>query len=364
MPSTAFPVPKTSIVVMTAVVSILLCPATTVRASAPVYGYEVINVYPHDEAAFTQGLITQDNFFYEGTGRNGESSLRKVEVETGLVLKQYDVPDEYFAEGVTTLRDTIFQLTWRDSVAFTYVEGMDTFELIDTLPYEWDGWGLTHNGTHLIASDGSSTIRFLDPGTLSEVSQIQVNDDGDPVTLLNELEYVQGRIYSNVWFSDRIAVVDPASGLVESWLDLGGLRDSVSHDPEADVLNGIAYEPIGTRLFVTGKYWPKLFEIDVPTLQSSGVDDVVSLSAEGSLRSFPNPCSRQTHLTYRTQGEAPVSLRIFDIQGRLVRTLVDGRRGAGEHTVLLNVAGLPAGTYLARFMSGETAETKKVLVIQ
>lgn len=342
----------------------LLCLAASVHAAAPVYGYEVINVYPHDEAAFTQGLIIADGFFYEGTGMFGESSLRKVEVQTGIVLKQHDLPEEYFGEGVTALRDTIYQLTWRDSLGLVYVEG-DTFELIETFVYPWDGWGLTHNGTHLIASDGSSRIRFLDPHTREVMSEIQVRDDGDPVVFLNELEYIQGRIYSNIFFSDRIAVIHPASGDVEAWLDLGGLRDSVSSHPEADALNGIAYQKEGIRLFVTGKLWPKVFEIDVETLQPSGVEDVASHLSDGHslLRSYPNPCSRRTHFTFSAPGEASVSLRLFDIRGRLVRTLVAGERRTGSHTVSLDVSGLPAGTYFVRFVFGHFSQTGKVLVV-
>jgi glutaminyl-peptide cyclotransferase len=348
------------IAAIAAAILALLYPAgASVEASAPVYGYEVVHVYPHDDGAFTQGLIFGNGFFYEGTGLYGESSLRKVEVETGIVLKRHDLPEEYFGEGITALRDTIYQLTWKDSLGFAYTEG-DTFELIETFPYSWHGWGLTHDGTHLIASDGTSTIRFLDPGTRDEVYQIQVHDDGEPVAFLNELEYIQGRIYSNIIYLDRIAVIEPSSGVVEAWLDLGGLRDSVSSHPSADALNGIAFEPEETRLFVTGKRWPKLFEIDVVLLHPSGTEEIASTPV---LRTFPNPCRRRTHLTFRVPQESPVSLRIFDIQGRLVRTLVDGGRGVGEHAVALDVGGLSSGTYIVRLVSGEMMETVKILVV-
>jgi glutaminyl-peptide cyclotransferase len=364
LPSSAFTRPRISSATTT-ILALLCLSGASADASAPVYEYEVVGVYPHAVEAFTQGLIFADSSFYEGTGLYGESSLRKVEVETGIVLKQRDLPAQYFGEGITALRDTIYQLTFTNHVGFTYVE-RDTFELIETFPYAWSGWGLTHNGTQLIASDGTSTIRFLDPHTREEISSIQVQDDGVPVTRLNELEYIQGKIYSNVWFSNQVAVIDPVSGGVEAWLDLGGLRDSVAYYPQANVLNGIAFDPEETRLFVTGKRWPKLFEIDVVPLHPSGIEDATSLSLNVSpvLRSFPNPWSGRTQFTFELPGEGAVSLRIFDIGGRVVRTLVNGWRGAGEHAMTVDGGGLPPGAYFVTFVSEGVTETRKVVVLR
>jgi glutamine cyclotransferase len=339
--------------------------AVTVHATAPVYEYEVIASYPHDVDAFTQGLIVTGGFFYEGTGLYGESCLRKVEVETGDILKQIDLASAYFGEGVTALRDTIYQLTWVEHTAFSYVE-TDSFELIETSPYTWDGWGLTHDGTHLIASDGSSLLRFLDPRTLQQAYRIRVFDDGVAIDELNELEYIDGKVYANVWYSDRIAVIDPTTGFVDAWLDLGGLRDSVDYYPGANVLNGIAFEPAGGRLFVTGKYWPKVFEIDVPTLHGGILDEIADGTADGppALRCLPNPCSGRAFLAFAVPAEGPVSLRLFDSGGRLVRTLVDDRRAAGAHAVRLDAGGLPAGTYFVRLAAGETTRTGTVRLIR
>ncbi len=246
-------------------------------AAAPVYGYVVENTYPHDPEAFTQGLIYADGVLYEGTGLYGESSLRKVELETGTVLKRHDLPAQYFGEGITALQDTLFQLTWTNHVAFTFVE-RDTFALLEEFPYPWEGWGLTHDGTHLIASDGSPTLRFLDPHTREVISEIEVLDEGAPVSYLNELEYVQGKIYANVLTQNRIAVIDPSSGSVEAWLDMAGLRDSLAVGRTPGAFNGIAFDEEDVRLFVTGKRWPSLFAVDVPTLNHRPVISAISPS--------------------------------------------------------------------------------------
>lgn len=382
----------------------LFCPVgASVHASAPVFGYEVVHVYPHDRNAFTQGLIYANGFFHEGTGLYGGSSLRKVEVESGVVRMRHDLPPEIFGEGVTALRDTLYQITWQDHLGYSYVE-RDSFELIATWPYAWDGWGLTHDGTHLIASDGSSTIRFLDPRTRAETSQIQVLDDGVPVNYLNELEWVQGRIYANVLPGSRIAVIHPASGHVEAWIDLAGLRDSVSYDPQSNILNGIAFDPVETRLFVTGKRWPKLFEIDVPPLHGTGVPQGAGTRPGGrfGLRICPNPGSGRTRIAFsvpserraRTsagwedvrvsrgwhrdsatsrdglpydpglRGGSSVSLRVFDPRGRLVRTLLDGDGATGRRVVDLDLDDLTVGAYLVQIMSGEISETEKLLIVR
>jgi glutamine cyclotransferase len=346
------------------ILALLWLAGASIAEPAPTYGYEVVNVYPHEVDAFTQGLIVADSVFYEGTGLYGQSTLRKVDIETGTVLKQYNVSDEYFGEGITEFADTIYQLTYQEHVTFAYVES-DTFALVDSIPYAWEGWGLTHDGTHLIASDGSPTIRFLHPGTLEEVSQILVQDDGEPIHRLNELEYIEGKIYSNIWYRDEIAVVNPVSGDVEAWLDLAGLADSVADYPGANVLNGIAFDPEENRLFVTGKWWPKLFEIDVPTLSQSDVEEVLPSYDEPSrLRSYPNPSSQSIHLTFVLSGPAHVSIHVYDLRGRLVSTLLDERRPVGRSTVPLDVGGMNPGVYFARVASQGVSRTTKLVVVE
>jgi len=224
-------------------------------------GYRVVHTYPHDPQAFTQGLIYLDGRLYESTGLKGRSTLRMVDLKTGRVLQQVDVPDQYFAEGLAPWGSTLIQLTWQAHIAFVY--DRFSFRLLRTLHYDGEGWGLTEDGKHLIMSDGTATLRFFDPTTFREVGHIVVKDRGTPVTQLNELEYVRGQIYSNVWHSNRIARISPATGQVLGWIDLSGLlQPGEVTDPEA-VLNGIAYDAAHNRLFVTGKLWPKLFEIKV-----------------------------------------------------------------------------------------------------
>ena len=223
--------------------------------------YKIIHTYPHDSSAFTQGLVYLDGHLYESTGRNGLSTLRMVDLETGRVQQEIPVPSRYFAEGLTNWGSTLVQLTWQSQVAFVY--DRFSFRLLRTLHYDGEGWGLTQDGAHLILSDGSATLRFLDPTTFRVVRSITVKDSGAPVTELNELEYVHGQIYANVWHTDRIARISPATGKVLGWIDLSGLLPDSEHpDPEA-VLNGIAYDAAHDRLFVTGKLWPRLFEIKV-----------------------------------------------------------------------------------------------------
>ena len=237
-------------------------PAPLPTGSAPRYNYEIVNRYPHDPEAFTQGLLFRDGFLYESTGLNGRSSLRKVELETGRVVQRFDVDERYFAEGLADWNDRLIQLTWESNVAFVY--DFASFKQVGTFDYSGEGWGLTQDGTRLIMSDGSSTLRFRDPATFKETGQIAVRDGGLMVDDLNELEFVKGQIYANVWFVDSIAMIAPDSGLVTGWIDLRGLlpnRQAVG----ADVLNGIAYDAARDRLFVTGKLWPTLFEIRVIT---------------------------------------------------------------------------------------------------
>jgi glutamine cyclotransferase len=236
-------------------------PTTTPNklAATTVYTYEVVNTYPHDREAFTQGLIFVDGVLYEGTGRYGQSTLRRVDLETGEVSRLRRLPPQLFGEGITVFGDKIIQLTWHSRFGFVYDK--DTFELEQQFTYPTEGWGITHDGQRLIMSDGTSTLYFWDPETLAEIGQVQVYDENGPVIKLNELEYIKGEVYANVWQTNRIARVDPETGQVLGWIHLDGLLTAEDHSQPVDVLNGIAYDAGNDRLFVTGKLWPKLFEI-------------------------------------------------------------------------------------------------------
>lgn len=224
----------------------------------PTYGYQVVRSYPHDRAAFTQGLYVRDGFFYEGTGQLGQSGIRKVKIETGEVLQTRPLADHYFGEGIVEWQGSILQLTWQHGIGFVY--DAQTFEPKRTFTYKGEGWGITHDGTRLIMSDGTPQLRFLDPSTLKETGRITVRDPHGPVEKLNELEFVQGEIFANVWSTNRIARISPSDGRVTGWIDLTGLLPP-SERANADVLNGIAYDAAADRLFVTGKWWPRVFEI-------------------------------------------------------------------------------------------------------
>lgn len=224
--------------------------------------YRVIHTYPHDSKAFTQGLVFVDGHLYESTGLNGTSSLRMVDLPTGRVLQKYDVPAEYFAEGLTDWGSHLIQLTWREHKAFVY--DRFTFSLLQTFSYQGEGWGLTHDRTQLIMSDGTSYLRFLDPKTFREIKRIHVTDDaGRAVENLNELEYIHSEIYANIWGSDIIVRISPRTGRVLGRIDLSGIIDKRELTAPGAVLNGIAYDAAGHRLFVTGKLWPKLFEVKI-----------------------------------------------------------------------------------------------------
>jgi glutamine cyclotransferase len=238
-----------------------LTPIPTPATAIPIYTYTVLNTYPHDPEAFTQGLIWKGGLLYEGTGLRGRSSLRKVELETGEIVQLYELPPQYFGEGITIFGDRIYQLTWQSRIGFVYDK--DSFELLGEFQYSTEGWGITHDGERLIMSDGSATLHFLDPETLEEIGQVQVYDDSGPVIRLNELEYVEGEVYANIWQTDRVARIDPGTGRVTGWIDLSGLLGPEDYSPPVDVLNGIAYDAATDRLFVTGKLWPKLFEIAI-----------------------------------------------------------------------------------------------------
>jgi glutamine cyclotransferase len=231
------------------------------QGATPVDTYRVVNSYPHDPTAYTQGLIYRDGFLYESTGLNGRSSLRKVRLETGEVVQQRRVDQAHFAEGLADWKDQLVQLTWQSNVAFVYDRA--SFAPRRTLSYSGEGWGLTSDERRFILSDGTEQLRFLDPETFREIGRVTVTDGTRPVRDLNELEYIRGEVYANVWHTDRIARISPQTGKVTRWIDLRGLMSAGYRlDPEA-VLNGIAYDAAGDRLFVTGKLWPRLFEIQI-----------------------------------------------------------------------------------------------------
>src|ERR1043165_2664694 len=233
---------------------------TNANTAAPVkYGYEIVHIYPHDPGAFTQGLVFINGKLFEGPGQEGPSSLREVDLETGHVLKKVDVPEPYFAEGIALLNNKIYQLTWQHQIGFIY--NADTFEQVGKFNYTGEGWGLTTDGHSLILSDGSNRIRFLDPDSFQVTKTIAVLDGNLPVKKLNDLEYVNGEIYANIWHDNRIVTIDPQTGHINGWIDLTGLLPPGDVQDEEAVLNGIAYDQTGNRLFVTGKLWPRLFEI-------------------------------------------------------------------------------------------------------
>jgi glutaminyl-peptide cyclotransferase len=224
------------------------------------YSYKIVNTYPHDPNAFTQGLLWQNGFLYEGTGLEGHSSLRKVDLKTGKILQNYNLPARYFGEGITIFNDVIVQLTYKSQIGFVYDK--QTFKLLNQFSYPTEGWGLTSNGKQLIASDGTNTLYYLDPKTFKILSHTNVTDNGRPVFLINELEYIRGSIYANIWQSNEIVIISPDSGKVIGRIDLSGLLSSQQRE-KADVLNGIAYDAENKRLFITGKFWPNLFEINL-----------------------------------------------------------------------------------------------------
>lgn len=225
----------------------------------PQYSYKVMHSYPHDSGAFTQGLVYLNGFLYESTGINGRSSLRKVRLETGEVLQRIDLPPEYFGEGIAILRDEIVQLTWQSQKGFVY--GLSDFRLLREFSYIGEGWGLAAYGRDLLMSNGSAEIRVLDGSTLREQRRIKVREGNSLITQLNELEMVEGQVFANVWQTNRIARISPQSGEVLGWIDLRGLLSPMYRLQSDAVLNGIAYDPVRKRLFVTGKLWPSIFEI-------------------------------------------------------------------------------------------------------
>lgn len=256
------------IIIIVGVVIIATCLFTLVLLSdnpvefEPVqYTYDVVNVYPHDQSAFTQGLVFEEDMLYEGTGLYGHSTLRRADLETGIVTQIHDLPEQFFGEGITVFSDKIIQLTWKSGIGFVY--DINSFELLQEFEYPTEGWGITHDGNMLIMSDGTATLFFLDPETFQTINKIDVHDK-EPVTLLNELEYINGSIYANIWKQDKIAIINPQTGQVTGWIDLTGIQNLLDQE-KIDVLNGIAYDQEGNRLFITGKWWSKIFEIETIT---------------------------------------------------------------------------------------------------
>lgn len=239
-------------------VAVILLQPVFLWAAVPVYDYEIIAEYKHDPLAFTQGLVFTNDGLYEGTGRNAESSIRRIDLLSGEILQRRNIGSRYFGEGITIFAGQIYQLTWRSNIGFVY--DLKTFEQKKTFFLPGEGWGITHDGTSLIVSDGTADLRFLDPQSLQETKRISVTEDDVPLDKLNELEFINGEIWANVWYSNFIVRIDPVSGKVISKVDLGTLYQQKQRD---DVLNGIAWDSENKRLFVTGKLWPNLYEIKV-----------------------------------------------------------------------------------------------------
>lgn len=237
-----------------------------VEPTAPIVAVQQVRSYPHDSTAFTQGLVWRGGKLYESTGRYGESSLRLVELETGRVIRKIDLADNYFAEGLAVVGDTLYQLTWKEGVAFKY--DANTMQPAGQVSYTGEAWGLTSDGRRLIVSDGSSYLTFIDPATFQIDTTLRVTDGGQPVDQLNELEWVRGEVWANVWHTQQIVRIDPATGRVKGKLDLTALIPPV-RDPEG-VLNGTAYDEQTNRLLVTGKLWPRVYEISIPSLGIGG----------------------------------------------------------------------------------------------
>lgn len=233
----------------------------TASGTVAQYTYEVVNTWPHDREAYTQGLLFSNGYLLESTGLEGRSSLRSVELHTGKIIEQVIIPQPYFAEGLALLNGKLYQLTWQHGVGFIY--DANTFNKLGDFKYSGEGWGLTTDGQKLILSDGTNRLRFFDPENFKLAKSVAVLDRGKPVTNINELEYVQGEIYANIWHDERIARIEPNTGRVIGWIDLTGLRERSGVTDEEGVLNGIAYDEPSGRLFVTGKLWPKLFEIRI-----------------------------------------------------------------------------------------------------
>jgi glutamine cyclotransferase len=225
------------------------------------WSYQIINIYPHDRQAYTQGLVYEDGYMYEGTGQRGKSSLRKIKPETGDLLASLNLPPDLFGEGVCIFKDEIIQLTWTSGIGFVYDK--DSFKFLNRFRYNTQGWGLTTNGKDLLMSDGTEKIHLIEPKYFTEFSSIEVYDQNGPLRNLNELELIDGKLYANIYTTDKVAVIDPDTGKVLAYINFTGLLEKRDLRPDTDVLNGIAYDKDHDRLFVTGKNWPKLFEVKI-----------------------------------------------------------------------------------------------------
>jgi glutaminyl-peptide cyclotransferase len=250
-------------VIVVSVTMIACAPASVAqRRAAPVHGYKVVATFPHDTSSFTQGLVFADGQMYESTGLEGESTLRRVDITTGQTLQRVDVPAQYFAEGLALVGDELLQLTWKNQLGFVYDKA--TFKPKRTFSYKTEGWGIAYDGvSQLVMSDGSDTLTFLDPTTFAATKTLRVREAGRAIGNLNELEFIEGEIWANVWMTDRIARISPNTGEVNAWIDLSTLYPESQRLPPADVLNGIAYDRATRRIFITGKKWPRLYQITV-----------------------------------------------------------------------------------------------------
>lgn len=240
----------------------LLCASSAyAQAGIPIYGYKVVHTYPHDTSAYTEGLFYLNGYLYESTGTEGQSAIRKLDLATGKVLQKVDLPPPDYGEGIVAWKNRLVQLTWQSQHGYIY--DLDSFKRIGKFDYRGEGWALTTDGKHIYMSDGSAAIRVLDPDTLKQTGKIDVTAEGNPVINLNELEWVKGRLYANVWLTQNIVQIDPDSGKVVGVINLTGLAPDPSTLTDAgnDVLNGIAYDAKHDRLFVTGKRWPSIYEI-------------------------------------------------------------------------------------------------------
>jgi glutamine cyclotransferase len=246
------------LVLSVSIIAVSLHPATPTASTSQQYSYTIINTYHHDSAAFTEGLDYSDGYLYESTGLSGKSSLRCTNLASGVVEQEVTLSAQFFGEGIAVVGDSIIQLTYQSHIGFVYDKA--TFQVKGNFSYSTEGWGLTYDGTRLIMSDGSSNLYFLDPVTFQRIGQIQVHDGNTSVSKLNELEYINGDVYANIFQSAKIAVINPQTGAVKAWIDLTGLQTVNSHGSES-VLNGIAYDAQNNRLFVTGKNWSNLYEI-------------------------------------------------------------------------------------------------------
>ncbi|GJM15974.1 MAG: glutaminyl-peptide cyclotransferase [Thermodesulfobacteriota bacterium] len=235
--------------------------AANEKDKATLYSYKVVNTFSHDPESFTQGLFLEDGILYESTGLNGKSAVKKIDLKTGKVIQSRNMQDKFFGEGLTIVNDKIFQITWRSKTGFVYDK--DSLEILRTFSYKTQGWGITYDGKYLIISDGSEILYFMDPKSFVVVGKLEVYNDNGKVSKLNELEYIDGEIYANIWGKDLIARIDPKTGYVNSWIDLTGILSKEDRKGKEDVLNGIAYNPENNSLLVTGKLWPKIFEIKI-----------------------------------------------------------------------------------------------------